>query len=75
MDHPNAIYFVIAANAWLTLWGFLFLMGAFGKGPYGSKFESPKIMKSRKFKALIGLPAFAIGLYAVIWSLYSLSVA
>ena len=36
MDHPNAIYFLMAAHAWLVLLGALFLVGSINKGPYKS---------------------------------------
>jgi peptidoglycan/LPS O-acetylase OafA/YrhL len=62
MDHPNAIYFQLAAHAWLVLAGALFLAGFFNKGPYKSIDVSPSWVK------IIGV----IGIFCVILGLIAL---
>ena len=69
MDHPNAIYFIVGAYAWLAFQGLLFLLGAFGIGPFG-EVESPKFMNSKAMKASFGVLSLLFGIYAVVWQTY-----
>ena len=60
MDHPNAIYFQLAASAVVVLLGALLLVGSINRGPYKSTDVIPNWVKR-----VIGIPCVIFGLIAL----------
>lgn len=60
MDHPNAIYFLVAANAVFLSLGLLFIAGSMNKGPYKAVSFIPK------------WSLFSLGLLLVAFNLFGL---
>ena len=62
MDHPNTIYFLLFAHAWIVLLGAIFVARLFNSGPY----KSANLPSSWvKIGGVIGILGVIFGLIAL----------